>query len=244
MYGYEEDVYERLLVLKEAIKKFMNSLKLVQESGIPYELKFIGMEQNASDVYKCRAFAKELGVNMITCFDVRATSDGSGVPINYRISPERAFEFDVKDEGRHAFWMDLAREEYEAKKKGIEAHDFARKKAGYLYPCWVSYQAVFITSEGKMQGCITASYKQYDLLNGNFDEGWEYLKQEFYDKKASKNFECLSCDKFTYCEQCTANPALEFGDEEHISPFHCRVAELRKEMIDTEISRLETSEEV
>jgi hypothetical protein len=32
---------------------------------------------------------------------------------------------------------------------------------------------------------------------------------------------------------------LEFKDEERISPFHCRVAELRKEMVDAEIARLE-----
>ena len=239
MYGYEEDTYEAVTGVKGSYKNFMRALDLVQKSGIPYELKFIGMEQNIDDVYKCRAFAKELGVNMITCFDIRATSDGCGEPINYRISPERAFEFDVKDEGRHAFWMALAKQEYTAKKNHVEAHDFARKKAGYLYPCWISYQAVFITSEGMMQGCITASYKQYDLFKGNFDEGWEYLKTEFYDKKASPDFECLSCEKFTYCEQCTANPALEFKDEEHISPFHCRVAELRKEMVDAEIARLE-----
>ena len=165
-------------------------------------------------------------------------SDGSITPMNYRLSPEEAFEFDVRDEGRREFWKSVAKDLLSGEINTIPMRTAERFKNGYLYPCSVANQHVFITSDYKMQGCVRASYCQFDLRKGSFDEGWMYLQREFVDKKATDNYKCNKCQNIRFCEHCVANFMLAYGDEERPDPFFCKVASLRKKFVDGEILKL------
>ncbi len=35
---------------------------------------------------------------------------GATMPMEFRLTPQKAFEFDVKDDGRRAFWRDVAKD--------------------------------------------------------------------------------------------------------------------------------------
>lgn len=238
MYGCSEEAYERVTGVKDSYKKFMNALELLQKSGIKYELKYVAMEQNYEDVYKMREFGNKLGVPMVIILDVHPMSDGSITPMNFRVTPEDAFEFDVKDNGRCKFWKDVAKDLLSGEIKTRPKRTTERFEQGYLYPCSIANQHVFITSDYKMQGCVRASYRQFDLRKGTFDDGWAYLQREFVDKKSTTEYKCNSCPNIRFCEHCVANFMLTYGDEEHIDPFFCKVAGLRKQFVDEEIKRL------
>lgn len=238
MYGYSEESYEAVTGVRGSFHKFMNALNLLRQNGIPFELKFVAMEQNIDDLYKVREFGNEIGVPMVIILDVHPMSDGSTEPMGYRLTPEDAFDFDVKDKGRRAFWEDVARQLLEGEIDTRPRQTVERFEGNYLYPCSIANQHVFITSDYKMQGCVRASYRQFDLREGTFDEGWKHLQREFVDKKASDKYPCLTCQKVRYCEHCVANFKLAYGDEEHVDPFFCRVAALRKEFVDNHIKEL------
>lgn len=232
MYGASEETYRRVTGVSGGYEKFMHSLQMLKENNIPFELKFIAMRQNIQDLYNIRGLGISLGVNMVIGFDVRPMVDGSQEPVVFRVTPEEAFEFDIKDELRRSFWEAIAKEEAEEENGMRERRIQYRTLNRCLYPCSVAHQFVFITSNGMMQGCVKTAYDQYDLRHGDFDEGWEFLKKQFIDKKASDTFKCISCDKKKYCEQCTANFVLEYGDAEKIDPFFCQIAGMRKRFID------------
>lgn len=238
MYGYTEAAYERVTGVKGSYGQFMRALELLQANGINFELKYVAMEQNYDDVYAMREFGNKLGVPMVIILDVHPMSDGTTTPMSFRLTPEDAFEFDVRDEGRRNFWKDVAKDLLTGEIETIPRRTADRFKGGYLYPCSIANQHVFITSDYKMQGCVRASYKQFDLRKGTFDEGWTYLQREFVDKKSSKNYKCNKCPNIRYCEHCVANFMLAYGDEEHPDPFFCTVAGLRKKFVDEEIARL------
>ena len=238
MYGYTEEAYERVTGVKGSYKKFMDALELLEHSGIKYELKYVAMEQNYDDVYKMREFGNKLGVPMVIILDVHPMSDGSTRPMEFRLTPQDAFEFDIKDEGRRLFWKDVAKDLLSGEIKARPKRTRERFEQGFLYPCSVANQHVFITSDYKMQGCVRASYRQFDLRKGSFDEGWAYLQQEFVNKKATSNYKCNNCENIRFCEHCVANFMLAYGDEEHVDPFFCEVARLRKEFVDSEIKKL------
>lgn len=238
MYGYSEETYEKVTQVKGSYDKFMAALELLRKNNIRFELKFVGMKQNIEDLYRIRDFGRELGVEMVVSLDIHPMSDGTLEPMNYKIPAEEAFEFDVKDEGRNTFWKSVARELLSGE---IEVRpDRTRKRfsEGYLYPCSIANQFVFITSDYQMQGCVRASYRKYDLRKGSFDEGWKYLQEQLTYKKSSPAFLCKSCEKIRFCEQCCANFAQEYGDEERIDPYYCTIAELRRAFVDQEIRRL------
>lgn len=238
MYGYTEEAYERVTGVKGSYKKFMNALELLQSNGIPYELKYVAMEQNYEDVYKMRELGKKLGVPMIIILDVHPMSDGSTAPMEFRLTPQDAFEFDIKDHGRCAFWKEVAKDLVTGEINIRPKRTIERFNQGYLYPCSIANQHVFITSDYKMQGCVRASYRQFDLHKGSFDDGWEYLQKEFVNKKSTQNYKCNSCQNIRFCEHCVANFKLAYGDEEHVDRFFCDVAELRRKFVDDEIKKL------
>jgi len=238
MYGYTEETYERVTGVKGSYSKFMGALELLKKNSIPFELKYVAMEQNYDEVYKMREFGNQLGVPMVIILDVHPMSDGSTEPMNLRLTPREAFEFDVNDEGRCNFWKDVAKELLNGEIKTLPQKTAERFKNGYLYPCSIANQHVFITSDYKMQGCVRASYKQFDLHKGTFDEGWAYLQRELVDKKSSEQYKCNKCQNIRFCEHCVANFMLTFGDEEKPDPFFCEVAGLRRKFVDEEINRL------
>lgn len=238
MYGYTEEAYERVTGVKGSYKKFMSALDLLEHSGIKYELKYVAMEQNYDDIYKMREFGNKLGVPMVIILDVHPMCDGSMEPMNFRLSPQDAFAFDVQDEGRRAFWQNVAKDLLTGEIKTRPQRTVERFKQNFLYPCSIANQHVFVTSDYKLQGCVRASYRQFDLRKGSFDEGWEYLQHEFVEKKSSENYKCNSCQNVRFCEHCVANFMLAYGDEEHVDPFFCEVAALRKEYVDNEIKQL------
>lgn len=240
MYGYTEESYEKVTGVKGSYKMFMKSLDLLQKNNIPFELKYVAMEQNSEEVYKMREFGNKLGVPMVIILDVHPMSDGSTDPIGFRVSPQEAFAFDIKDKGRREFWKSVAKELLTGEIGERPIQTVKRFEQGYLYPCSIANQHVFITSDYKMQGCVRASYRQYDLRTGNFDEGWNYLQDEFIERKSSDSYKCRNCKNIRFCEHCVANFMLEYGDEEHVDPFFCEVAALRRKFVDNEIKKLLT----
>lgn len=238
MYGYSEKTYEKVTGVRGSYSQFMNGLELLQKNNIRYELKFVGMKQNIEDLYKVREFGKQLGVDMIVSLSIHPMSNGNLEPMDYRLPPEVAYSFDLEDEGRREFWREVARQLLSGEIERIPDRTKKRFQEGCLYPCSIANQHVFITSDFKMQGCVRASYRNYDLRCGTFDEGWEYLQKEFVDKKSSKNFECRNCKDIRFCEQCTANFGQTFGDEEKIDTYYCELARLRRQLVEKEISIL------
>lgn len=238
MYGYTEEAYERVTGVTGSYKKFMNALELLENSNVKYELKYVAMAQNYDDVYKMREFGNKLGVPMVIILDVHPMSDGSTTPMRFRLTPQEAFEFDMKDEGRCSFWKDVAKDILSGEIKIRPKRTTERFNQGFLYPCSIANQHVFITSDYKMQGCVRASYRQFDLRSGSFEEGWNYLQKEFVDKKSSPTYKCNNCQNIRFCEHCVANFMLAYGDEEHIDPFFCEVASLRREFVNNEIKSL------
>jgi MoaA/NifB/PqqE/SkfB family radical SAM enzyme len=238
MYGYSEKTYETVTQVKGSYKKFIAALELLRKNNIRFELKFVGMRQNIGDLYKVRELGRELGVEMVVSLDIHPMSDGTLDPMKYKIPAEEAFEFDVKDVGRNAFWKGVAKELLFGE-IGIRPDRASKRfEAGYLYPCSIAHQFVFITSDYQMQGCVRASYRKFDLRKGTFDDGWKYLQEQLTYKKSSPLFLCKSCDKIRFCEQCCANFAQEYGDEEQVDPYYCKIAALRKELVDGEIKRI------
>lgn len=238
MYGYSEKTYEKITGMKGSYKKFMNALELLRKNDIRYELKFVAMKQNIEDLYKVRDFGKRLGVEMIISIGIHPESDGTLNPMDCRLSPEKAFEFDVKDPERLEFWKEVARQLVSGEISLIPDRTRQRFQQGLLYPCSIANQHVFITSDLHMQGCVRASYRKFDLRQGSFDEGWQYLHRELVQKKSSPAFKCRSCQDIRFCEQCTANFAQVSGNEEKVDEFYCKVASLRHKLVEAEMRKI------
>lgn len=229
LYGDSPETYTNLTCNRQGYKCVHNAIDLLKNNGIPFELKCIGMKQNKDDIINMRNYMRSLGLRKTTlAWDIRPMNNGDKTPINYRLSPEEAFFIELQDFERKAFYDKL-------KFNPERNKPTKRQLEGYLYPCEIAYQFVYITSDGYMQGCVKAVKTKYDLINGTFAEGWEFLGKELYEKKASDNFPCTKCDKFKYCEQCTAAFFDENNDPEKPVTFFCELGELRKKYMNGQL---------
>lgn len=234
MYGSSPDTYERVTGVADGYRMFCNGVKTLREHSIPFEIKIIGMKQNYGDIPAMRDFIRSYGIrNAILAWDIRPMNDGSDAPIDCRVSPQEAFAIELTDPERHEFWDKVA---LDRKRRTPNK----RLSDGMLYPCDCAYQFVFITHDGRMQGCVKATSPSYDLLHGTFDEGWDLLGREIVQMKASKDFPCLSCDKFRYCAECTAAFVDENNDAEKPVGFYCELAELKKRYMDQRLEMVES----
>lgn len=226
IYASSPEGYQRVTQNPNGYAMFQNAVQLLRDNQIPFELKCIGMKQNLDEILEIREFTRSLGLsNAVLAWDIRPMNDGSMNPIDCRVSAEDAFRIELADPERKAFWDYLAFDESKNTKT-------RRQLEGYLYPCEIAAQFVFITYDGHMQGCVKAVNPRYDLLHGDFDEGWAFLGRELVEKKASPDFKCLHCDKIRYCEQCTGAFVDENGDPEKPVDFYCQLGEARKEYMD------------
>lgn len=227
MYGYTKETYEKVTQTPGSFQNFKNAIQLLKTNDIPFELKTIGLTINYHEIRAIREYAKFLGVNCRSGFDIRPMNDGNKFPLQYRVSPEDAFKLDISDDKRREFWEQIA------KNPSPQIDSQNRRNCGYLYPCNIAKQFAFITADGYLRGCVKSCEYQYDIINGTFTDGWKALKENIVDKKASGNFVCLSCEKFRYCEQCTSNFILENHNAEQPVEFYCRVAEYRKQYVES-----------
>ncbi len=226
LYGATPETYERITCNPNGYDQVMNAISLLQENNIHFELKIIGMNQNYDDILTMRQFIRDHGqINSILAWDIRPMNNGSCEPIVCRVTPQQSMDIELQDPERLAFLNHLAFNPTRNTKTN-------RQRGGYLYPCAVGYQFVFITHDGFMQSCVKTVDPRYDLLHGNFDEGWKFLGDEYVEKKASANFVCLNCENFRYCGQCSAAFKSEMGDPEVPVPFFCERGELMRKYMD------------
>lgn len=226
MYGASEETYQIITKQKNGYQKFCNAISLLKKNDIPFEIKCIGMKQNLKDIIKIREFARNLGLrNEILAWDIRPMNDGNKEPISYRVSAKEAFEIELLDSERKAFWDKLAFDD-------SKEMPTSRQKDKKQYLCAIAQQFVFITHDGYMQGCVKAVKPRYDLIHGDFKTGWKFLEDQFVNKNASESFICLKCKKFRYCGQCTAAFMDENGDPEKPVDFYCQLGQIRKEYMD------------
>lgn len=242
VYGITEETYEKVTGVKGSFTKFIRALNLLKQNHIPVSLKFVVVKENKHEVYQAQEFAKQYNCRMLTAFAIHAASDGDSFPIDHRVAPKESFEFDVNDDKRKKFWSQVA-SDLALEQCGIkEPHHYVRKEQGYLYPCDISWHSTFISHTGMMQACTKVTYNAYDLLHGDFAEGWDYLNNTFRKKKAPEEFPCIKCPKFHYCEQCTANFMCDDGTL-LIDSFYCETAEYRKKYVEELVLNLSTKEE-
>lgn len=225
MYGYTKETYESITRVEGSFEKFHEAVDIIKRHGFPCQFKVIGMRQNIHECYDMIQYGRSQGFEVTYSFDIRPMVDFNREPLQLRVTPEEAFWFDRNDPERYAFWTEVAKKVHREKDEIDQ-----RIEDNYLYPCMMGKNFVFINCEGKMQGCVKHSLEQYDLLHGNFEEGWRFLG-EIRDRKASETFVCNQCSVSDYCEQCTVNHQLEHGDAEKPVDFYCQVGRLRNEMI-------------
>jgi radical SAM protein with 4Fe4S-binding SPASM domain len=75
--------------------------------------------------------------------------------------------------------------------------------------------------------CMMARQPAYDLLEGNFQDGWDRHLGALRSAKRTHQVKCEACAFLSLCGQCPGWSQLVHGDDETPVEFLCRVGYLR-----------------
>jgi radical SAM protein with 4Fe4S-binding SPASM domain len=216
LYGASQETYERVTGIPGSYSRCLRGIELLLQRGIPLKLKTMVMNLNQHELQAMKDFAQSL--NLDFRFDplLNAGLDGSKSPLLFRLSPERAVQYDLEDPVRFHDWKEVKR-----KSANIKLDD------RYLYLCGAGLNSFHIDPYGRMSVCLMSREVTYDLRQRSFKEGWDPFLPQTRSQPSKGYYACANCEQISLCGQCPGWATLENSNPQQPVEYLCQVAHLR-----------------
>ena len=219
VYGRTKATYEAVTRAPGSYENCLRGIDLLLARQIPLELKTMLMTLNAHELWDLKAWAKSLGVSFRYDPALNARLDGGKEPLAFRLSPEEAVEFDVRDAERFQGWQ-----------KFIEAHQEVHAQ-DRLYTCGAGVSSLHLDPYGEMFICGMSRAAGFNLTQRSFRVGWEEFIPRVRAQRPQGDYPCNRCGLLALCDQCPAWGQLECNDPEMPVSYLCNLAHLRAEAL-------------
>jgi len=100
-----------------------------------------------------------------------------------------------------------------------------------LFNCGAGMSAFHINAEGELLPCLMTTTARYDLVSGNFAEGWRDVIPAIREQRLGDDSPCRGCTDRPACDYCPPFFALENGREDQPSEYLCEMARERVKYI-------------
>jgi radical SAM protein with 4Fe4S-binding SPASM domain len=229
LYGRTRKTYEQVSGIPGSYDRCMQGIRLLTERNLPLKLKTMALTLNRHEIWEMKRFVEEdLGLEFKFDSFINPRCDCSQSPLEVRLTPVEAVEFDLQDPKRVDKWREVA-----AKFGGPPSSpDEARR----LWRCGGGLNAFAIDPYGVLRMCTMSPDDVYDLRQGSFRQGWEQALYQMRQTQISRDTKCVTCGIRSMCGMCPANAQLECMDAEAPVDFLCQLAHLRAYTFDLPIS--------
>lgn len=204
LYGRTKETYESVTRIKGSFDKCMSTILRLYESGLRVLLKCPLITYNQHEISEIIDFAKSIRADLEILPMIRARIDGNWKePLRYRVPPKEVAKIMFHDQD---FSQKLSADFKQLRERMKRAKD-----NNHIFWCNNGRSEFHIDPYGKLTLCplLTNPPYVYDLLEGNFSDGWEFIlnlrnmkttKKGYYNREVSL--------------QCPAKSFLEFGNFE------------------------------
>lgn len=226
----DEDTFDWFTKTAGTYNKVLRSIGLLRERGIEVYLKATAMTINKDDMVNIRHLAVEkFGCHFRWGPEVTPAWDGGKENLKFRLAPEeiqRVMEV-IQEDAEVEFEKLGALEKENRKPKRGERRAYERKH-DRLFHCGAGRAEVVMSPYGEMRLCLDIHEPKYNILEGNFSEGWKRLADYAKNTQPGPSYRCGDCDLAQYCSWCPARGWLACGDMSACPPYYRQTAELAK----------------
>ena len=219
IYGKDEESYFRVTGQNGMYDRVINTLNLLSQNSIHFEIKYIGMKENQDDYKAIRSLAERYGAEFSYSMELFPTLNGNGCTKNHMISMEKIIEIESGIPGK--------KEEY--KRLSEIANPFINQKEVPLYLCDMAISNFLVDYQGYLNPCHKCRFRKWNLLSDDFKTAWDDYKS-LLKEKASKNNKCLKCKYLMMCSPCVIVNYLSTGDYNTPAETVCKLTHLRVNM--------------
>lgn len=219
MYGKDEDSYKRVTGCDGMYARVINSFGLLFESGIHFEIKYIGMQENQDDYSSIQSIARKYGAEFSYSMELFPTLNGNGCTKDHMIPLQKIIEIEKAIPGKIEEYRHLS---------AIE-NPFILRKDIPLYLCDMAISNFLVDYQGYLNPCHKCRFKKWNLTESDFKTAWadyEYLLK----LRASDDNKCLKCKYLMMCSPCILVNYLSTGDYNTPPESVCQLTHLRVKM--------------
>ena len=233
----QTSIYSMTPVVHDSITQKSGSLELTKSavlrlinSGIPVQISCPIMKQNKNDFVAVKEWGESNNISVLFDYVIFAAYDHSNCNLHHRLSLE---------EVENAFDSQLSIE-YVNSLKGTALEKESLTQEDPI--CSICKHYFCISAEGNIYPCVGWQSKIVgNIKNNSIKEIWEdSIELNRLRSIKWKHFpKCISCKNRGYCTVCMMSNANESpdGDIFNIEEFHCQVACMKREKVNTFLSK-------
>lgn len=201
VYGASDETYRKVCGTADGFTKISKAVDLLKEAGVPLKMSATIVRENADDLQKIYAFAKEKGVHLQHTLSVIKSSRGA-------VNTAEKSRFALSD-----FPEELTLEELEKSK--IPSAD-----SPFVW-CASYGKSFWMTWHGRLQMCAFMNVPEV-VYSGNLVS--DYVRMHKKSEEIKIPAECKSCEWQEFCQRCPGILCSESGHPEKISTDLCDMA--------------------
>lgn len=218
MYGGDEGSYARVTRKRGMYNRVLQTFEQLKESGIHFEIKYIGMKENAEDFLKVKKIAEKYGAVFSYSMELFPTLLGDKCPKTHMIDLKTIIEMEMLSSGRSD----------EILRQAAVENPFLRREKVPLYLCDMAVSNFLIDYKGYINPCHKSRIKKWNLLSCTMEEAWEDFGS-YRKMMASSENKCIRCKYLMMCSPCVLVSKLSTGDENIPSDTVCKLTHMRVE---------------
>jgi len=222
LYGAAAETHDRITGIPGSFTQAMQGIKKMLDQGIHVGLKSVLMTLNRDEFSAIEDLAHGLGVEFRLDAAIFPTLAGDPTPTDLRVSPQQAVALEMADPERARAWRDF----YERFK--------IIPSGNKVFACNAGKTNFHVDPDGRLYPCLIARSRNYSLVQGNFQEGWNGEIALIREEEVNDDYRCADCDKKSICGFCPGFFGLENGQSQLPSDYICAIGKLRHEYITNE----------
>lgn len=218
LYGSCEETFYRVTGVKGAFARVLQNIQNMLDAGIRVSMKAPVLNLYYEELPGIKEIANRFGIPFRTGFEIFPSIDNDDRVQQYAVSPEDSLRYEFAEFEKRPRTFG---EDYDA-----EAVDLIKERP--LFRCKLGRASCAIDYEGRMCPCMSFRRAGKHLTRENFDQIWDSFS-EYPKMKASKNYRCLRCKAYDFCDICPAMMQFIHSDLEYVDEHFCKTAKARYE---------------
>lgn len=197
IFSLEPEINDAITCRKNSLRTILLNLSLLEEYGIPIQVKMPIMKMNYKSYAALKQFCHERNYSFFPSPNITPKTDGDFSPLNFELE-DKEFAEVIRD-----IEIDNIRDEVEFQNV-FKADDII---------CHALNNSIFIDSAGDVFPCISWRVKLGNIYEKSIDEIWsssEALKHLRSLKKSNMKY-CGTCEYSPHCTICPGDSMLD-GD--------------------------------
>ncbi len=201
IYGASDETYKRVCNSQDGFTRLSKAVDLLMQAGVPLKMTSTVVKENACDLQKMYAFAREKGIRLKHTLSVAKSSRGA---------------VNTAEKSRFSF-ADFPEE---ISLSALEKSKFPPLKTPFAW-CASYKKSLWITWHGNLQLCSFLS-KPYVKYSGNLSDDHKKLYEKLESLSSPK--ECDCCEWKEFCQRCPGILCAESGNAERVDSEFCLMA--------------------